>query len=153
MLDKINEMKNNLTDVSGQVDAVKAKGTALIEKLKLFGLGVGAIILMGFLAQMMFPWWTIAIVAFYVGFWINETPAASMAYGTVAVTFLWTAYAGWQSSANGGIVSTSLSDIFNGAVSGTQLIFATGLIGGLVGGFATMAGTLFRDLFKKEVVA
>ena len=69
------------------------------------------------------------------------------------VEYLGTAYAGWQSSANGGIVSTSLSDIFNGAVSGTQLIFATGLIGGLVGGFATMAGTLFRDLFKKEVVA
>jgi uncharacterized membrane protein YjjP (DUF1212 family) len=59
-------------------------------------------------------------------------------------------YAGWQSSSNGGIMSGSIANLFGGKISGTQLIFFTGLLGGLVGGLAAMTGTLLRDLFKKE---
>jgi hypothetical protein len=129
---------------------VKEDNKSFMDKIKDLGIGGLAILLLGVLAQLLFPWWSIAIVAFYVGFWVHDSPQKSMAYGTAAVTLLWTIYAGWQSSANSGIMSGAISNLFGGKISGTQLIFFTGLLGGIVGGLAAMTGTLLRDLFKKE---
>lgn len=131
---------------------IKEKGSAFMDKIKALGLGGGAILVLGFLAQMYFPWWSVAVVAFLVGCFVHVSASSSMAYGTAAVTLLWCTYAGFQSSANSGIMSGVISDMFGGKVSGTQFIFVTGLIGGLVGGFAAMTGTMLRDLFNKDVV-
>jgi hypothetical protein len=129
---------------------VQEESKSFIDKIKDLGLGGVAILLLGVLAQWLFPWWSIAIVALYVGFWVHDSPTKSLAYGTAAVMLLWTVYAGWQSSSNGGIMSGSIANLFGGKISGTQLIFFTGLMGGIVGGLAAMTGTLLRDLFKKE---
>ena len=147
---ELEKLKNKALDVDSHIDMVKAKGNVLRDKIIELGIGGGAVLLLGILAQWLFPWWSIAIVAFYVGFWVHDSAVRSFAYGTAAVILLWSVYAGWQSSANGGLMSGTLSDMFNGALSATQLILATGLIGGLVGGSAAMAGTLFRNLFKKD---
>lgn len=118
------------------------------DKIKSLGLGGGAIILLGVLAQLLFPWWIISIVALYVGYFVHESPAKSFAYGTVAVMLMWLTYAGIQSSMNGGLMGLSISNMLGGKVSAGQLIILTGIIGGLVGGFAAMTGTLFRQLIK-----
>lgn len=118
------------------------------DKIKSLGLGGGAIILLGVLAQLLFPWWIIAVVALYVGYFVHESPAKSFAYGTVAVMLMWLTYAGIQSSMNGGLMGLSISNMLGGKVSAGQLIILTGIIGGLVGGFAAMTGTLFRQLIK-----
>lgn len=151
-LNKLNDMKNQLTDVQGQADALKAKGKALQEKIKELGMGGAAILVLGSLAQLLFPWWASAIVAFWVGVWIADSPQRSYLYGFVAMMLMWSIYAGFQSSANGGLITSAFSNIFGGKVSGTQLIWLTGLIGGLVGGFSAMSGTLLRQIFKKEIV-
>ena len=148
---EMEKLKNKALDVNSHIDAVKAKGNALKEKIVALGMGGGAVLLFGFAAQMFLPWWSIVVVAFLVGCFVHDSAARSMVYGTAAVTLLWSIFASWQSSANGGLMSGTMSDMFSGKVSGTQLIFVTGLIGGLVGGFAAMTGTLFRNLFKKEV--
>jgi hypothetical protein len=130
---------------------IKEQGSALMDRIKALGLGGAAIFVLGFFAQLYFPWWSIAIVAFIVGVFVHGSAPNSMAYGTAAATLLWAIYAGWQSSANGGLMSDAISGMFGGKVSGTQLIFVTGLVGGFVGGLAAMTGTLFRNLFNKEV--
>ena len=120
----------------------------MLEKIKSLGLGGGAIILLGVLAQLLFPWWIIAVVALYVGYFVHESPAKSFAYGTAAVTLMWLTYAGIQSSMNGGLMSTSISNMTAGKLSAAQLMVFTGLLGGLVGGFAAMTGTMLRQLIK-----
>ena len=118
------------------------------EKIKSLGLGGGAIVLLGVLAQLLFPWWIIAVVALYVGYFVHESPAKSFAYGTAAVTLMWLTYAGIQSSMNGGLMSTSISGMTGGKLSAAQLMIFTGVLGGLVGGFAAMTGTMLRQLIK-----
>jgi hypothetical protein len=150
-IDKINEIKNNLTDVDGHVEAVKEKGNAVMDKVKELGLGGGGVLLLGILTQMLFPWWVSAIAAFWVGMWVADSPSKSYLYGFAAMFLMWSVYAGIQSSANGGLITTAFSGVFGGKLSGGQLIGATGFIGGLVGGFAAMTGTLLRQIFQKEV--
>jgi hypothetical protein len=108
------------------------------------------ILILGALASWFFPWWSIAIVCFGVGAWLNDSPGKSYALGMAAVTLLWSGYAGFLNNANGGLLAGKISELFQGKVSGTQLIFVSGLIGGLVGGFATMTGAYFRRLIVKE---
>jgi hypothetical protein len=153
MLDKLNNLKNkgqSLTDVQGQMNNLKEQGASLKEKIIELGKGGAAVLIVGLIAQLFFPWWSIAVVAFLVGVWASESPAKSFVYGTVAVTFLWAVYAGIQSNANAGIINASISKMLGGKVSGTQLIFVTGLIGGLVGGMSAMTGTMLRQLINKE---
>ena len=150
-LDKLNDMKAQLTDVQGNVEAVKAKGAALKQKIKELGMGGGAILVLGAITQLLFPWWISAVVAFWVGFWIADSPQRSYLYGFASMLLMWSIFAGFQSSANGGLITTAFSNVFGGKVSGGQLIWLTGLIGGLVGGFSAMSGTLLRQIFKKEV--
>ena len=118
------------------------------DKIKSLGLGAGAIILLGVLAQLLFPWWIIAVVALYVGYFVYESPGKSFAYGTAAVMLMWLTYAGIQSSMNGGLMSSSISGMTGGKLSAAQLMVFTSLLGGLVGGFAAMTGTMLRQLIK-----
>jgi hypothetical protein len=150
-IEKISELAGNLTDVQGHVDTVKATGNTFMEKVKALGIGGGAVLLLGVLTQLLFPWWVSAIAAFYVGLWVADSPGKSYAYGFAAMTLMWSVYAGIQSSANGGLVTTAFSNVFGGKLSGGQLIMATGFVGGLVGGFSAMTGTLLRQIFQKEV--
>jgi hypothetical protein len=119
-------------------------------KDKIIGLGVGggAIAVLGFLAQIQFEWWSIALIAFFVGCVVGKTPVLSFAYGTAAVTFLWTTYAGILTSANNNLMSDTMGNMFGGTLSGTQLAMFSGVIGGFVGGFAAMAGAQLRELIS-----
>jgi hypothetical protein len=150
-LNKLNDMKTKLSDVQGNVEAVKANSKTLQEKIKEVGMGGVAILVLGSLAQLLFPWWVSAVVAFWVGFWLADSPQRSYLYGFAAMLLMWSIYAAFQSSANGGLITTAFSNVFGGKVSGGQLIWLTGLIGGLVGGFSAMSGTFLRQIFKKEI--
>lgn len=120
----------------------------MLDKIKNLGLAGGAIFVLGFAAQSFLPWWSIAIVAFLVGVWQSESARKSFAYGLLSVTLLWTIYAGFQSYQNGGLISDAVAQMLGGKISGTQLIFITGLIGGIVGGVSAMTGTFFRQVIK-----
>lgn len=106
-----------------------------------------AIVILGTITQTFFPWWTIAVAAFLVGAYFAESWGKSFVYGFVAVTLLWTVYAGYLDSINGGAMTSSIAGLLGGVVKSTRLMYVTGLLGGLVGGFAAASGTLFRFLF------
>jgi hypothetical protein len=120
----------------------------MLDKIKELGLVGGTIFVLGFAAHSFFPWWSIAVVAFLVGVWQSESALKSFTYGTLAVTLLWTIYAGYQTQQNGGLISEAVGKMLGG-LSGTQLLLGTGLIGGIVGGIAAMTGTFFRQVLTK----
>lgn len=107
------------------------------------------IIVVGFVAHLFLPWWIIMVVAGLVGFLFKfQNSLSSYLAGFLAVSLLWGGYAGYLDSANMGILSTKMGKLF-GDIPGTQLVYLTGLLGGILGGLSAMTGTLGRKLFEK----
>ena len=95
-----------------------------------------------------FPWWIIAAVAFLSTFIFYSKPFAGFLAAFVGTGLLWGVYAGYLDAQNEGILSSQLGQIFKG-LSSMGLIIVTGVLGGLVSGFAAMTGSHFRKLFFK----
>lgn len=144
------DMKEKALDVDAHAAKIKEAGKTIKEQVMSSLTGIAAIAVLGILAQILFPWWTIAIVGFWVGYWLAETPAKSFGYGFLSMFLIWSIYAAYQSSANGGLMANSISGLLGGQLSSTQLIYATGTLGGFVTGLATSSGALLRQFFKKE---
>ena len=111
---------------------------------KTMAVGGLAVVVIGGLAQLFFPWWSIAVVAFLVGFVVNESAGKSMVYGTLAMTVLWSLYAAFLNNANEGLIGSSIAQMI-GTNSGLLMVY-TGLIGGLVSGMFAMSGSLLRKM-------
>ena len=125
----------------------------MFDKLISIALPCINIMVLGFLTGNFFAWWVIAVIAFVVGYLFPRTWATSFLYGFVAVSLLWGIYAATINNENGGTISTSISQLFANALSGTQLLYFTGFIGGLVGGFASATGSLFKQVIERSIIA
>ncbi len=123
-----------------------APKASMMENLKSVGLAGLFLVIAGFAAQSFFPWWSIAIMGFIGGAIYSKTWGGGFVLGFLAFSILWAVYAAFQSSANSNLMAGNISNLLGGAVSATYLSFVSGIIGGLVGGFATASGALFRKL-------
>lgn len=90
------------------------------------------------------PWWSIAIAAFLVALLIPQKPLKSFACAFAAVLLLWTGLSFWLSVNNGHILAKKISLLILNVENPLVLILITGLIGGLVAGFASLTGSLLR---------
>ena len=143
-------IKEKALDVNAHADKLKNAGSTFKNKVISSITGIVSIIVLGTLAQMFLPWWTIAVVGFGVGYWLADTTGRSFFYGFLSMFLVWSIYAAYQSSANDGLITNTIAGMLGGTFSGGQLIFVTGTLGGLVTGLATVSGTLLRQLLKKE---
>ncbi|MEM6263966.1 MAG: hypothetical protein AAGI38_15745 [Bacteroidota bacterium] len=112
------------------------------------------------------PWQTQAGAAFLGAILLSEAPR-KRAYGKkkkhrpmsfwagfIAIFILWSFWAFWLNSSNDSILA---DQIFRLIVPGESLkgleavilILATGLIGGLVGGFSSLTGNLLGEVLKR----
>jgi len=108
------------------------------------------IILLGGLTQSFLPWWSIAIIAALVGFLFKfENSLWSFLAGFLAVLLLWSGYATYLDMGNAHILSERMGNLF-GEISSGSVILLTGLIGGLIGGFFAMTGTLGQKLMNSN---
>ena len=105
--------------------------------------GIISIILLGLLVHQYTPWWSIVIVAAIVGSIINEHAGKSFLYGFIGVFLLWGIAAYQIDSANESILSTRMAEIF-----GANMIIATAILGGLIGGLGALTGTLGQRIFR-----
>jgi hypothetical protein len=105
--------------------------------------GIITIILLGLLVHQFTPWWSIVIVAAIVGGIFNEHAGKSFLFGFIGVFLLWGIAAFQIDVGNESILSTRMAEIF-----GANMIMATALLGGLVGGMGALTGTLGQRLFK-----
>jgi len=101
-----------------------------------------------FLAGLRLEWWSIAIVSFLVALLIPQKIGGAFVSGFVGVFILWATLAIWIDSRNGNMMSYKIAELFKLGGSSVLLILVTALIGGLVGGFAAMAGSSLRPLPK-----
>ncbi len=95
-----------------------------------------------------FPWWIIAPVALLSTFLFYCKPFIGFLAAFLGTGLLWGVFAGYLDAQNEGLLSSQLGQIFKG-LSSMGLIIVTGVLGGLVSGFAAMTGSHFRKLFFK----
>lgn len=115
-----------------------------------FIVSIGLIALLSFAACMYFPWWSIAIVAFIVAALIPQGGGLTFISGFVSLFFLWALMSFWISSSNGHILAHKMSMVILQVDNPYLLMVLTGLVGGVVAGFAALTGSLLR---KKKTVA
>jgi hypothetical protein len=91
--------------------------------------------------QIFLPWWTSAIGAFAVAFLFDNKSLPAFAAGFLGVAILWLAMAGLITIATDSILTTKLNQLLP-----INSFILTALVGGLVGGFGGLTGSLFRKL-------
>lgn len=102
--------------------------------------------LLSFALSLYLPWWIIAVAAFAVAAAIHQAPWKAFLSGFLALFLLWTVMAWWISAANNNILAEKISMVILKKDNPVLLMLVTGLIGGLVAGFAALSGSLARKL-------
>lgn len=91
--------------------------------------------------QFFLPWWTLAIGAFAVAFLFENKSLPAFAAGFVGVALLWLGIAVYLTIVTDSVLTTKLNQLLP-----INSLVITALIGGLVGGFGALTGSLFRKL-------
>lgn len=109
-----------------------------------FIISILLIALLSLAACLYFPWWAIAIVAFIVTALIPQKPFMSFLSGFIALFLLWSILSWYLSNNNGHLLSHKISVLVIKMNSPMLLLLLTALIGSLVAGFASLAGSYLR---------
>ena len=91
-----------------------------------------------------FPWWIFAISSFVVSAVIPQSPGKSFLSGFLGLFLLWVIMAIIKDAANDHILSTKVSQILPLGGSYIMLILITGIVGGLISGFAALTGAYLK---------
>ena len=100
--------------------------------------------LLSYAAGLYFPWWSIAIAAFAVAALLPQKPLAAFSAGFLSVFVLWIVLALSIDMNNNHLLSMKISEMLFKSHSHALIMSVTGLIGGLVAGFAVLAGSYLR---------
>lgn len=95
------------------------------------------------------PWWSIMAIAFIVCYISPSSGLNAFVAGFLGVGLVWMGHAWNIDVQNESAFSGTIAEIMQ-IGDPILLVFATGLIGGLAGGFASLTGTTFRQLFIKQ---
>jgi len=107
-----------------------------------------AIILLGGLAQIFLPWWSLVVVAFLVAYLFRLNAWQGFLSGFIGIFLLWGGYAFYLNQANEGILASRMGDLFSLPSGSISLLIVSALIGGLIGGLAAATGGLGRQLYN-----
>jgi hypothetical protein len=110
-----------------------------------FLIQVLVILLLAFLLELFLPWWCIAIAAFLGGLVFDTR--ANFGAGFLAIALLWTIKALFVELSAAAPLAERVAAIF--MLNKPLLFVVTALIGGLVGGFASMTGSALNKKRRK----
>ena len=96
-----------------------------------------------------FPWWLFVGTSAIVAFFIMDTTAKSFFAGFLGVGALWAGLAFGKDLANAHLLSSKVAQILPLGGSYVALIAVTGIVGGLLGGFAALTGAFMRSKSTK----
>jgi len=99
------------------------------------------ILLFSLILQTFLPWWTMAVGAFAAGFYFRQDGYRSFLAGLLGVGLLWLMMAWYIDASTDSILTSKVAAIFPTKTVGS-LILVTAIIGGIVGGLASMTGGL-----------
>lgn len=108
-------------------------------------------VLTGFIAGILSfsPWWGFAITTFLVAVLVHQKAGKAFLAGFLGIFLLWAGLAWWMDMKNNSILSHKIAQILPLNGNSLLLILITGLVGGLVAGFAAMTGSFLRASSKK----
>ena len=104
------------------------------------------IAILAFVFELLMPWWSIAIAAFIGGLAFNSR--ANFLAGLLGIGLLWLLYALMMDVTSAAPLAERISKIL--FMNKPLLFLVTVVIGGLVGGFAAMAGGALRGTSKRS---
>lgn len=104
------------------------------------------IFVLGNLCNLGLPWWGIVPIALLVGWLFVRNAWGAFFGGLLGGFLLWYTSAWYSDHSNDGMLSAKVGQLFMG-VQGGQLIWVTGLLGGLLAAFSTLTGRWAREMF------
>ena len=111
-----------------------------------FILQVIAIFIFAYIAELFLPWYSLAIAAFIMGYLLKSK--ANFLAGFLAIGLLWFIKA-WMIDENASADLAQKVALIFPVKEKIWLMLATAFIGALVGGFATLTGSLLKNEKKK----
>jgi hypothetical protein len=103
------------------------------------------IALLSLLAQLVLPWWSLALVAFGVCFWRCQGSGRAFLYGFIGIAVVWLGYALIIQLQTDGVFVGRMSELLFKTNTGFLPVLVTTLLGGIVGGVAGIAGYFVRQ--------
>lgn len=108
-----------------------------------------AILLTAFLAYVTglyttLPWWSFAITSLLVALAVHQKPGKAFLSGFLGLFLLWAVLAFMKDSANEHVLSAKVAQLLLKNSSSIAIILLTGIVGGLVSGFAALTGSYLR---------
>ena len=100
--------------------------------------------LLAFISGLFLPWWGIATAALLVAAIIHQKAGKAFLSGLLGIFLLWAGIAWWIDIKNTSVLSQKVASILPLGGNTIAIIAVTGLVGGLVGGFAAMSGSFLR---------
>lgn len=101
------------------------------------------IILLSAVTEYFFSWWSLAIVAFTVSYFVSLSPGKAFLAGFLGIATLWCCWTLWLDIPNSHLLAGRLAGIFN-LPGYLPFVIVVTLVGGLTGGMASWSGALVR---------
>jgi hypothetical protein len=95
------------------------------------------------------PWWSIIFIPFLLGYLINENNFNHFLSGFIGIGIAWIFLIININSGNESIISEKIIQILN-VESVNLLTIYSSIIGGCIGGFASITGLSFKRIFIKN---
>lgn len=105
--------------------------------------------LLAFISGLFLPWWGVAVTSLLVAILVHQKAGKAYLSGFLGLFLLWGGLAFWINMQNDNVLSKKIAAILPLGGNSMYLILATGLVGGLVAGFAAMTGSFLRSTEKK----
>jgi hypothetical protein len=96
-----------------------------------------------------FPWWSMAVCAFFAGAIIAGKNLSSFFSGFIGLGLLWLIQSFIVHNDSSGILSNKIAELFS-LSDGIYMVLISGIVAGLVGGFSSLSGFRFRKIFSRD---
>ena len=107
-----------------------------------------AVLTVGFLLQTFLPWWTMAIGVFVIGYLFAHSGWKSFFAGFIGISLLWFTVGFYIDHESQSILTEKVARLF--PTQTVPLLFLlTALVGGLVGGMASLTGAVLSYKARK----
>lgn len=105
------------------------------------------ILLLARLLSFFLPWWSLAPAAFIIGLLLARKSGGAFLAGFLGIFLLWGAYAYLYNLENDGLLAGKMGELLGG-LSPLLMILVTAVLGGLLGGLASLSGFWAKDMVR-----